>query len=626
MKKLILIMLIGFTTVSLFGQSNFKKGIFIGNKSSGSNIILLDSAIYSNRTLKFFNSGSLISVNPQITADITIKEQGDSVLLIPSPFSSYIAYADTNLTTVLQNALDQLTSGGVIYIKKGLYDNLDSVIVKYDYTTIVGDGMYRTILKQRPAYDTPVNEVKAMLYVNGKDYLTIKDIQFDGNSANQTHAWEPTNTNALLTGILDAVPGSEFLLLDKIYLHDFTHFGVWFEEAYNSIIRNSRISDNNENNITLSSYTHNNLIENNITGGSNSVSIAMYGHDNIAKNNIVGDPGISGGWGIEIAGKTGFTWALRNKVINNDIYGSYGNGIGMGTYSRYCVIQNNRIHDIGFGSTGTGIYVTNDTATSIIGNVIYQVINYGIVVNGGVRTKIVGNIVDNGDSLTGTAGLKLGTGNDAVLSQDCYIADNYFYVKLYAIQYTRGGADNVFMNNYLRGYNGYEFLSNTDPSGTVTSNNYQYTTSKYVMNQGVNSPSTNTVRLVVGIPGATGTDFDWTSAANTTAQNLDLGAIIPANSKVTDIEIKCTTTLASSAGAVDITYAVGNVSAGDQFILASSCNASNEIVGIIDASKPVAVVMSANSSHIWLQGVPDQNWDTMTDGEWVIWVTYESYY
>jgi hypothetical protein len=117
-----------------------------------------------------------------------------------------------------------------------------------------------------------------------------------------------------------------------------------------------------------------------------------------------------------------------------------------------------------------------------------------------------------------------------------------------------------------------------------------------------------------------------TSAANHTAVNLDLGAIIPAKARVMAIEVVATNNTVSSAGASDITIAVGNASGGAQFIAAASCDDQNEVVGITNPDLPAAVKMNyAAATKIWMTFDPDQNWNTITNGEWRIYITYIQY-
>ena len=138
--------------------------------------------------------------------------------------------------------------------------------------------------------------------------------------------------------------------------------------------------------------------------------------------------------------------------------------------------------------------------------------------------------------------------------------------------------------------------------------------------------SVRTIKKTLGWHGAVGTDFVFASAANHTAQNIDLGAIVPAKSRVVDVEIVCTEAYVNSAGASDITFRAGNASAGEQFIASASCDDLNEVVGIVDSTKTAAVIMNwASATNIWIGGDPDQNWDTSTAGKWSIYVTINEF-
>lgn len=79
-----------------------------------------------------------------------------------------------------------------------------------------------------------------------------------------------------------------------------------------------------------------------------------------------------------------------------------------------------------------------------------------------------------------------------------------------------------------------------------------------ITNNGVRLAETHTIKKTIGVPGISNVDFNFTSVANTTAQNLDLGAIIPAKSRVTAIELVCT----QAADAADLSFTVGNASGG----------------------------------------------------------------
>lgn len=66
---------------------------------------------------------------------------------------------------------------------------------------------------------------------------------------------------------------------------------------------------------------------------------------------------------------------------------------------------------------------------------------------------------------------------------------------------------------------------------------------------------------------------------------------------------------------------------GDQYIALANCDAANRVVGIIDATKPAAVIMNwTTAQHVWLRGVITTTlWSALTTGKWTIYITYIDY-
>jgi hypothetical protein len=134
----------------------------------------------------------------------------------------------------------------------------------------------------------------------------------------------------------------------------------------------------------------------------------------------------------------------------------------------------------------------------------------------------------------------------------------------------------------------------------------------------------HTIVKTIGCPTATGVDFNATSVADHVQQNFDLGAIIPAKSRVLQIEVVCTQIVAAAS---DATVVVGNVSAGAQYIVALSCDDANEVVGIINPALPQAVVPSwTAATKVWVGIDPtDSTWALMVTGKWAVYITYITY-
>ena len=140
----------------------------------------------------------------------------------------------------------------------------------------------------------------------------------------------------------------------------------------------------------------------------------------------------------------------------------------------------------------------------------------------------------------------------------------------------------------------------------------------------INSNGYTVRKKTIGWDGAVGCDFKFAGDANHTAQNIDLGHMLPARARIVAIEIECTE---AAVGVTDITMRAGNSSAGEQFIASSSCDEATETLGIIDATKPAAVGINvAGDTHIFIGGDPSDNtWGNMTAGLWTVYITYIVY-
>lgn len=127
-----------------------------------------------------------------------------------------------------------------------------------------------------------------------------------------------------------------------------------------------------------------------------------------------------------------------------------------------------------------------------------------------------------------------------------------------------------------------------------------------------------TVKKTIGAPGVAGCDFNWTSAANTSAQNIDLGSIIPAFARVLEVRIKVT---ATHTGGVSLAVTAGNASAGAQFLASVQAFTLDVVVGTLVALLWTVAPTNA-ASKVWIGGTPGANWSLMTVGQLEVHVTY----
>jgi hypothetical protein len=132
------------------------------------------------------------------------------------------------------------------------------------------------------------------------------------------------------------------------------------------------------------------------------------------------------------------------------------------------------------------------------------------------------------------------------------------------------------------------------------------------------------VTKTIGWNSLAGVDFNLPNAANMVQDNIDLGAIVPANSRVLDVVVVNTAASVFSGGATTLTAESGNASAGAQFSVAQSIYALAAVAGSGAAwSAPVAV--NPLASHVWIGVTPGANWSTQTAGAYKVYVTYVTY-
>ena len=145
-------------------------------------------------------------------------------------------------------------------------------------------------------------------------------------------------------------------------------------------------------------------------------------------------------------------------------------------------------------------------------------------------------------------------------------------------------------------------------------------TTAYIAAGGQTSANTIfTIKKTFGWSGASGMDFLLPSAANTTAYNMDLGSIIPANARIIDGKIICTE---EGTGAVTLVAGLGNVSAGTQVSASATIYALNAITGNM-ACINTPIACNSSASKIWVTDItPGANWSLMTAGTWEVFVTY----
>ncbi len=132
-----------------------------------------------------------------------------------------------------------------------------------------------------------------------------------------------------------------------------------------------------------------------------------------------------------------------------------------------------------------------------------------------------------------------------------------------------------------------------------------------------------TVAKTVDLDDDTSTDdfqFD-DDAGNSTAQNLDLGALVPAWGEIISAQVRCF----ESVGAGTFQVILGTSSAGNEILAQATVDAANEVVATAAGGGP-EIAGTSSALNIWMQGDPSGNWSAAgSAGRWIVSVTYIDY-
>jgi hypothetical protein len=127
-----------------------------------------------------------------------------------------------------------------------------------------------------------------------------------------------------------------------------------------------------------------------------------------------------------------------------------------------------------------------------------------------------------------------------------------------------------------------------------------------------------TKSFTIGYPGSTGNDYTFTSAANTTAQNIQIVGALPAFAKLTDWSL---VNQAAFTGAVSLGITLGTSSTGTQISTTTDMIALNALQsGAVGGSPYLAG--SASAIDVWVGATPGANWSLVTAGKLKLVLTY----
>jgi hypothetical protein len=138
---------------------------------------------------------------------------------------------------------------------------------------------------------------------------------------------------------------------------------------------------------------------------------------------------------------------------------------------------------------------------------------------------------------------------------------------------------------------------------------------------GVSMAQIMTVSKTIGGVSVTGCDFNFVTAANQTAQPIDLGALIPANARILNVQTVTNTTF---TGAISLAAITGTTTGGNDLITTAPIYTANAITATPNGGVFIGPP-SATAVHLWLTATPGANWSLVTAGKVTVYVTYIAY-
>lgn len=359
------------------------------------------------------------------------------------------------------------TTGGTVCILPGTYDITNSVNIS-SYTTVEGSG-WNTIFKMGAGANK-----SSVFGANSKTNVIIRNLQIDGNKANQT-------MNGPFVASMISGSSGQYIVLDTVYVHDSVRQGAYFGAAKYCLFINCK-SDNNG---KLLSDGRN---EGFGYGFNESGGVASYGNKIIgcyATGNTEGGASLYGGMGgagatnniiancvFEGHTQSGAAGVNIFNASNNEVVGCQFINNTHGIQVIYLSNNNNIVSNAFTGPGPYGIWVSAASTTghghnnNVVGNSVY-LHSTGIYIDGARDVNVSGNkVIDNDNIGIKVANVTSGnvTGNTANMNgQEGISIDNSSNVAV-----TGNNATNNSQSNPLV-YNGIN-IKNSSNRNAITGN------------------------------------------------------------------------------------------------------------------------------------------------------------
>lgn len=315
-----------------------------------------------------------------------------------------------NASAVIQSAVDALTDGGTVFIKKGLY--LITVRIELKSNVWIVGECWETILKladNRPNGQASdwVNHCVLWHETGSLENVKIANLQIDGNKANQAIG-NITHGNGAI--YLAFTSESQNIRIENCYIHNHLRYGIVFHYGnyHNCHVIKCKVKDNNYNDISFFVYdddAHDCSVQQCVVGGdTGDIGIDAWSsntgtlHNILFANNIVEPMTGTGGSGGQINIGLQFESGVTNSLMTGNVINAK-QGIKVRGDNNLIIGNHVYLQSYVEGYTIVGIYVKASTNNEISNNHIFgklQSYEYGLFSEYDASyNRWFGNVIEN---------------------------------------------------------------------------------------------------------------------------------------------------------------------------------------------------------------------------------------
>lgn len=375
---------------------------------------------------EFYLNDALISEDlfnyPEQVASYIIFKEGSTTYAKNGKTGS-IDYSSSSSNTVIQNSIDALVEGGLIFLRTGEYSDLSLVIGGNDFNIIISGGGFGTKLKGTNIYNAAIrmlntrnitirnlwmDDVREGIHCENVSNILFENLKFRSStyfSLDALYIQEGTNvliTNCIIEGsvgrygihiwqnkALARDRWNDQIYIDKNKVFNATEYGISVVAGLRIHVTENTVKYNTQSGIVFTDSVYESIITGNDVGENGQCGI--YLHEPCSEVSVIYNMVYHNNWtGINLWGADNCT-IIGNIVVENDYnnYDSYS-GIALSSNSDYNIISNNIVGN----NDNYEIFIVHNTCDEnlIIGNNLHGEDRTGIISDGGTDTRILNNL------------------------------------------------------------------------------------------------------------------------------------------------------------------------------------------------------------------------------------------